>query len=251
MQLLKSFFLLFLILLNIASVYGATITGTVTDSTTGDPLPGANVMIDNTSLGASTDLEGRYTIPKIPPGTYNIIITYIGYKQADYSVRITQPDQTVTQDAELQWVIMEGEVITVSAQAQGQLAAINQQLAADAMMNVVDRARIQELPDQNAAESIRRLPGVTITRHDGEGSGVGIRGLAPQYNQVQIDGVNMNAAPEMQRAESYVWATGRGISLSNISQENLAGIELIKAITPDMDAATFGGTVNMRLGKAR
>ncbi len=250
MKLSISSFIAFLTLLIAGIGNAGTIKGTVTDSTSGDPLPGANVMIENTSLGASTDLYGRYVIPRIPPGTYTIIFTYIGYEEAKYTVRVSEPDQTVIQDAELHWVVLEGEVITVSAQALGQLAAINQQLAADAMMNIVDRARIQELPDQNAAESIRRLPGVTITRHDGEGSGVGIRGLAPQYNQVQIDGVVMNAAPEMQRAESYVWSTGRGVSLSNISQENLAGIELIKAITPDMDAATFGGTVNMRLGKA-
>lgn len=250
MKLSKSFLIAFLILLIAGFANAGTIKGTVTDSTSSELLRGANVVIEGTSLGAATDLEGRYVIPRVPPGQYTLKVMYIGYKEAKYTVRLTRPNETVTQNAALVLSVLEGQEVTISAQAQGQLAAINQQLAADAMMNIVDRARIQEVPDQNAAEAIRRLPGVTITRNAGEGSGIGIRGLAPEYNQVQIDGVIMNAAPEMQRAESYVWSTGRGVSLSNISQENLATIELIKAITPDMDAATFGGTVNMRLGKA-
>ena len=207
-------------------------------------------MIENTSLGTAADLEGRYVIPRVPPGTYTLKFTYIGYVQAEYQVSINLPDQTVTQHAELEWLVLEGEVVTVSAQAQGQLAAINQQLSADAMVNVVDAARIQELPDQNAAESIARIPGITISRNDGEGSGVGIRGLAPQYNQIQIDGVVMSSAPNMGRATDFEWGHGRSTSLSNISQENLNGIEVYKAITPDMDAATLGGTVNLRLSKA-
>ncbi len=78
--------------------------------------------------------------------------------------------------------------------------------------------------------------------------GVGIRGLAPQYNQVQLDGVTMGSAPSMGRVDDY--GHGRSVNLSSIAQENLSGIELYKTITPDMDAATLGGTVNLRLGRA-
>ncbi len=250
MKIPKSFLFLILILFCIGSIYGATIKGTVTDATTRDPLPGTNVTIKNTNMGAATDLEGRYMISNIPPGNYTLRFTYIGYQDAEHNVQVTGPKSTVTQDAALKPAFIEGEEVVVSAQAQGQLSAINQQLSADAMMNVVDAARIQELPDQNVAESIARLPGITISRNNGEGSGVGIRGLSPKYNQVQIDGVSMSSSPPMGRADGFQWSQDRSVSLANISQENLSGIEVYKAITPDMDAATLGGTVNMRLGRA-
>ena len=248
MKLTKSVFIAFLILLNFGFAKAATIQGTLVDSKTGEPLLGANVMIKGTSLGTATNLEGKYVISRVPPGQHVIRFMYIGYEEGERTVRVILPDQTVIQNAELRVSVVEGELVTVSAQAQGQLAAINQQLNADQMVNMVDAARIQEVPDQNAAESIARLPGVMITRNNGEGAGVGIRGLAPQYNQVQLDGVIMGSSPGMGRVEDF--GHGRGVNLSSIAQENLSGIELYKTITPDMDAATLGGTVNLRLGKA-
>ena len=250
MKIFNSFLISFLILSSTVSIYGAIIKGTITDATNGDPLPGTNVIIEGTSLGSATDLEGRFSIPRIPPGTYTLKFTYIGYEEEEYTVQISRADQTVIQNAEMDWALIEGEMVIVSAQSMGQLAAINQQLASDAMMNVVDAERIQELPDQNVAESIARLPGITVSRNDGEGSGIGIRGLSPQYNQIQIDGVVMSSTANLGRADDFEYSHNRSVSLSNVSQENLSGIEVYKAILPDMDAATLGGTVNMRLGRA-
>lgn len=226
---------------------GFKINGKVIDANTGDPLPGANVMIKGTSMGAATAVDGEYNIYKVPPGTYTIQFSYIGYQDAEKSINVGT-EKTLHIDAEMESNVVEGEVVTITAQAVGQLAAINQQLSADAMVNIVDAARIRELPDQNVAESIARLPGITITRNNGEGSGVGIRGLAPQYNQMQIDGVSMTASENLGRPGEFI--QDRSVSLSDISQDNLSGIEVYKSITPDKDAATLGGTVNMRLGKA-
>jgi len=251
MKSLIRFLLASLMLLSISSVYGGTIKGKITDATSGESLIGANVTIVGTSLGAASDKEGRYSIQNVPIGVHTVRFSYIGYNEVKHTITITKLDQTVILDAKMEMGVIVGKEFIVSAQAVGQLSAINQQLSAPAMMNVVDAARIRELPDQNAAEAISRLPGVTISRNNGEGSGVGIRGLAPQYNQIQIDGVTMSPLPNMGRAGEFGDAVGgRGISLSSVSQENLSGIEVFKAILPDMDAATLGGTVNMRLGRA-
>ncbi len=86
---------------------------------------------------------------------------------------------------------IEGQTVTVTAQAEGQYQAINEQLNSSSIKNVVSAARIQELPDANAAESVGRLPGVSLIREGGEGSKVVIRGLSPQYNQITIDGIEM------------------------------------------------------------
>ena len=59
--------------------------------------------------------------------------------------------------------------MTITAQLLGQAKAINQQLSAESIANIVSGDRIQELPDVNAAEAIARLPGVSINRSGGEG----------------------------------------------------------------------------------
>ncbi len=243
-----------------ASAQGtATIEGTVKDAQTGDPLPGANILLVGTGLGASTDINGKYTIRSVPMGTYSLRISYVGYKNITTNITVQQAG-TVRHDYKMTAVAVEGETIVVTAQASGQNAAINQQLASMPVMNVVSAAKIQELPDANAAESVSRLPGVSLIRTGGEGSQVVIRGLSPQYNQVTIDGVELpsdmasgnNIVSGDAGAQSTTLGSlgDRAEDLSMISSTMLNSIEVIKAITPDMDAAVLGGVVNFGMRKA-
>jgi TonB-dependent receptor len=226
--------------------------GSIIDALTEDKLPGANVMIKGSGLGSASDLNGYFSIPNIPPGSYIILVQYIGYKDKEIPV-VVNPGETVEQDIKLDFDILVGDEIVVTAQAEGQLKAINQQLTSDVIMNVVSSEQIQELPDQNVAESIARLPGISVTRQAGEAQGVTIRGLAPKYNQIQIDGVPMSSAAssiETGMRGLVELSQSRAVDLSVVSQENLQSIEVYKSLTPDMDANTLGGTVNLRLGKA-
>ncbi len=216
-----------------------SIEGTVRDAQTGEPLPGANVMLTGTSLGNSSDIHGRFAIRNVPPGSYTIRATYVGYSTYSAAILVAE-GETVTHEFKLDAVTIEGQTVVVTAQALGQNQAINQQLASAQIVNVVSSARIQELPDANAAESVGRLPGVSITREGGEGNQVVIRGLSPKYNEVMINGVAMAPTDP----------GDRGTDLSMISSNMLEGIEVTKAITPDMDAEVLGGTVNFTLKEA-
>jgi len=237
----------------------ATISGTIKDSQTGEALPGANVTLVKTSLGASTDIEGKYAVREVPPGSYTLRATYVGYTEKQVTIQVNE-GQTLKQDFQLVSVGVEGEEVVVTAQAAGQKEAINQQLASMPVMNVVSAARIQELPDVNAAESVGRLPGVSLIRTGGEGSKVVVRGLSPQYNQITIDGVELSSNVNSQNSITSGdrnQGTGtasllgdRGMDLSMISSSMLGGIEVIKAITPDMDATVLGGVVNFDMRKA-
>ncbi len=216
------------------------IEGHVWDAQTKNPLPGANVMLKGTSLGASTDLDGRYVIHNVPPGRYIVRAAYIGYRNKEVSINVKQ-GLDVKLDFMLKAVGVQGKEVVVTGQASGQNQAINQELSSMQIENVVSAARIQELPDANAAESVARLPGVSLIRQGGEGSEIVIRGLAPQYNQLTIDGVQVPAND----------VGDRGVNLSMISSNMLGGIEVTKAITPDMNAAVLGGTVNFDLREAQ
>ena len=215
------------------------ISGFVRDKTSGEVLIGANVFIEGTSLGSATDQDGFYKITSIQEGSYNIKATYIGYKTSSDVINL-EGDQNVKLDFNLNYTTIEGEEITVTAQAKGQMDAINKQLNSKSIVNIISSDRIQELPDANAAETVARVPGVSIRREGGEGNKVVIRGLSPKYNSITVNG-NRLASTDSE---------DRSTDLSMVSQYMLDGIEVRKAGTPDLDADVLGGTVNFLLKKA-
>ncbi len=238
--------LLLLALFNLAfissgfSQTGSKIAGAVVDATTGDPLPGANVFLQGTSIGGTTDINGMYEIPSVPAGSYSIRVTYIGYEPTTATAQV-KAGANLNLDFKLQPVALQGKEVVVTAQASGQNEAINQQLSSMQIKDVVSAARIQELPDANAAESVSRLPGISVLRTGGEADQVVVRGLAPKYNEVTINGVQMAASDP----------NDRSTDLSMISSDMLSGIDVAKTVTPDMDANVFGGVVNFDLREAK
>ncbi|HLE56405.1 MAG TPA: carboxypeptidase-like regulatory domain-containing protein, partial [Rhodothermia bacterium] len=215
------------------------ITGKVTDSSSGEELPGAHVLIVGSSMGTATALDGSFAIPAVPSGRHTLRVTYIGYLTREIPIDVPTTG-TVHVDIELDWEGMTGEEVLITAQAQGQIGAINRQLNSITITNMVAADRIRELPDVNAAESIGRLPGVSIQRSGGEAGKVAIRGLSPKYNTVTVNGVRVPASG----------GDDRSVDLSLISSNMLDGIEVMKAITPDKDADAIGGAVDLKLKSA-
>ena len=236
-----------------ASAAGLRVQGTVKDSLTSEPLPGATVLLVGTSMGTATNLEGRFEILDVPPGTYTIRTTYVGYVTAERHIRVDAGTPAVV-EIRLIATAVQGKEMVVTAQASGQNAAINQQLSSLQIKNVVSAAKIQELPDANAAESVGRLPGISVIREGGEAAEIVIRGLAPQYNEITIDGVQIPGNVNPGTPSDLVGSSNfgdRAVDLSMVSSNMLGGIEVTKAITPDMDAAALGGVVNFSLREAQ
>ncbi|MFC1730992.1 carboxypeptidase-like regulatory domain-containing protein [candidate division KSB1 bacterium] len=88
------------------------ITGTVTDASTGEPLNGTNVFIDNSLMGAATDQDGKFTINKVPQGTFQLVASFIGYKPVKKRVRL-ESDITYTIDFQLTPVVLQLEEVVV------------------------------------------------------------------------------------------------------------------------------------------
>ena len=241
MNMLKTLSLFFVILITTTSAFGqnSSIKGTVSDSLNGNMLVGANVYVVGTSLGAATNDEGSFIITNITPGSYKIKVSYIGYKANEIELDLSEP-KIYDQNFYLNYTAIEGRTVEVTAQAKGQMDAINKQLKAKSIKNIVSSDRIQELPDANAAETVARIPGVSIRREGGEGNKVVIRGLSPKYNKITVDGTNIPSTD----------MDDRSTDLSMISQYMLDGIEVTKAGTPDQEGDALGGIVNFKLRKA-
>ncbi|MDE3058581.1 MAG: carboxypeptidase-like regulatory domain-containing protein, partial [Bacteroidota bacterium] len=148
------------------------IKGKVFDKDTKDALPGANILVKGTSAGAASDVYGFYSIPNAPSGEQTIVVSYIGY--VSHSVKVTIPENgTVEQDFYLSATAVQGQTVTITAQAQGQLQAINQQLASNKIV---------------------------------------IRGLAPKYNPRTIGGVALASTGSSQIGIASQGGTAGNIS---------------------------------------
>ena len=128
------------------------------------------------------------------------------------------------------------EEIYVFGQRSGQASAINQKRTADSIRSIVSADAIGQFPDQNAAESLQRLPGLAIERDQGEGRFVGIRGIDPNLNNVTINGLNV-PSPE---------GGVRSVALDVIPSELIQTLAVSKSVTADMDGDAIGGTIEVR-----
>ncbi|MCL5020337.1 MAG: TonB-dependent receptor [Bacteroidetes bacterium] len=216
-----------------------TVKGKVFDQASKNVLPGATVIVKGTSIGAATDLNGDFVIHNVPSGIQTLIVSYVGYVPLTAKLNVRENQITET-DFGLEATAVQGKAVVVTAQGQGQVQAINQQLSSNKIVNVVSAAKIQELPDFNAAEAIGRLPGISTLRSSGEADEIVIRGIAPQYNLVLIDGISLGATNKYNRA----------VDLAMVTPYMLQSIDVYKALTPDMNGDAIGGTVNMQLREA-
>ncbi len=224
---------------NQALAQKGAISGIVKDAEENMAIIGANVFLEDSSLGTSTDIDGRFTLSGLPEGEQVLVISYISYRTERIPL-VLEAGEVVPVDVELEVEAFQGVEVIVTAQAQGQAQAISQQLNSDVPVNIVSADRIQELPDVNAAEAIARLPGIGIDRSGGEGQKVVIRGMQPKFAAITVNGVSLPSNS----------GTDRSVDLSLISPELLDGIEVYKSPLPYMDAEAVGGTVNLRLRRA-
>jgi len=239
MKVTKSLFLFVALLLGTSSVLAqqesGQIHGIVKDATTGDVLIGANVYLKGTSLGVSTDLLGAYVIRSIPPGRYTLSVRYIGYVDKEMRIEV-KAGADIDENFSLTAQAIEGQEVIVTAQARGQISAINQQLSSNTITNVVSAEKIRELPDASAAAALSRLPGVSIMN----GDQIVIRGIQAKNNVILMNGIQLPSTD----------INTRSVNLGFVSSNMLSGIEVTKTLTPDMDANSIGGVVNLRLMEA-
>lgn len=208
------------------------VQGTVTDALNQGKLSGAQIILPG-SANAAADLNGAFKM-YLPAGRQQLQVRYLGYKDTSIQVQVRAGEVTNIQ-VTLTSVYSQLSNVLVSGYTQGQAKALNQQKNADNIVNVISADQIGRFPDPNAAEALQRVPGVNIERDQGEGRYVLIRGLAPQFTSINVNGEQI-PSPE---------ADVRYVALDAIPSDQLASIEVNKSLTPDMDGDAVGGTVNL------
>ena len=150
--------------------------------------------------------------------------TFTALAMAIASERLSAAEQAATEHVE------------VVGQAASIDQALKEQRSADSIKSVVHADGVAQLPDENVAEAVQRLPGVSVERDQGEGRFVSVRGLGPDLNSVTINGT-LVPAPESER---------RAVALDVLPSELVQSLSVIKTLTPDMDANSLGGTVDVK-----
>jgi iron complex outermembrane recepter protein len=104
------------------------------------------------------------------------------------------------------------------------------------VVDAISAEDIGDFPDKNLGEALQRITGVQISRQDGEGRGVSIRGAEPGLNRVEINGVT---------ALSVTVGGGRDVDFRDLPVEFVSRLEVVKSATPDMTEGGIGGTVRV------
>ena len=209
--------------------------GRITDASNTVYFEGAKVRIKELNMTVISARDGSFRFSQLPPGDYTLEISYIGVPTVEKKISVSD-----TANSQQKFIIGNTQEaidnIIVYGQRAGQAGAINRQKNADNLMSVVSADTIGQSPDQNAAEALQRLPGLSIQRDQGEGRFVAIRGIDPNLNNVTINGVNVPSP------ESGV----RSVALDVIPSELIQSLEVSKTVTPDMDANAVGGSIEVK-----
>jgi len=176
---MKKVFLIFLVL-TINTFAGVTgkLAGVIKDSDTGEPLVGANILLEGTNFGAATNIDGEYVILNIHPGKYRVKISFIGYETTILTDVVIVVDQTTLLSVSLKpKTVQVGEVVV-----KAQRAMIQRDLTSS--ISVVGREKIEALPITTFTELLSLQAGVV-----GSGSSLHVRGGRSNEVAYMIDGM--------------------------------------------------------------
>lgn len=225
-----------LLLLSLASTFAqqtGTIRGNIKDAASKEDIIGATILIDGQNRGAAADVNGFFSLSKVPTGTYTLKISFVGYKlklipnvtvEAD---KVTEINTFIEEEGStLQEVRVVGKKLTNT-----EVSVISEIKAAQQIVSGISAAQIGKTLDRNAAEVVKRVPGVTIFGD----RFINIRGLNERYNTVMLNNV---FTPSM---ETDV----RSFSFDVIPSNQIDRILVYKSPAAELPGEFAGGVVKI------
>lgn len=212
-----------------------TISGRITDATGEVPFQDARVSLEERNRATVSGRDGRFRIPDVPVGAYTLRVEYVGAESVTRPVTVTA-GETANADIAIGKDVARLDNLLVIGQAAGQAAALSRQREATHIKTVVASDFIGQFPDQNVAESLQRIPGLSVARDQGEGRFVVIRGLDAGFNSTTINGVRVPGPEDDSRA----------VNLDVIGSDLVDSLEVTKTVTPDMDGDAVGGNIEIK-----
>ncbi len=208
-----------------------TVSGTVRDAKTGDPILGAYVNIRDTYIGAITAADGSYALNDVAAGQQIVVFSFIGYTEVERGIELsgnlTDIDAELTEEATaIGEVVVRGRL-----RSDTENAMLGTVRMARQVVSGISAAQIARSPDRTASEVVRRVPGITII----DDRFIIVRGLAQRYNNAWINGLAVPSTETDSRAFSFDIVPGSQI-------DNLL---VYKSPSPEIPGDFSGGFVKI------
>jgi hypothetical protein len=217
----------------IASAQHATVMGVIHDAVTGEELVGVNVVVVGTSMGATSDLDGRYTIRNAPTEPFDLRFSFVGYSPGLVTGIRVGPEEALTLDVNLKPGEIEGEEVVVTAERQlsteSSLLALRNKAAT--IGDAVSAEQVKRSPDATSADALRRVTGISVV----DNKFVFVRGMTDRYNSTSLDGASVTSAE----------VGKKGFQFDLVPANLLDNSVVVKSSTPNLPGDFTGGLVQM------
>ncbi len=209
------------------------ITGIVVDGELGEPLIGANIMIDGTSIGAASDLNGKYFIENVPEGEYDLVVSSIGFSRSIIKgVRVEKNIVTkIDVVLQVESFTTDDVIITAKAAEDSEAGLLVKRQKSSAVSDAISAEQISRTGSGDAAEAVKQVVGASVV----DGKYVYVRGLGDRYSSTQLNGAELPSSDPNRKA----------FQLDLLPTNLLDNIVTIKTFTPDKPGNFSGGIVDI------
>jgi len=210
----------------------SVIKGEVTDKKHNEPLTGAAILVEGTTIGTTADIDGNFEI-KIAPGKYNLIVSYVSYTTQKISGVIVLNNKPTQLNIEMEEASMELESVQVVARMKTDtdLSLLRSVRTSLQVVSGISSQQISRTLDRDASEVVKRVPGVTIQ----DNRFIIVRGLNQRYNNVWL---NNAATPS---SETDV----KAFSFDAIPSNMIDNLLIYKTGTAENAAEATGGFIKI------
>lgn len=226
-------FTILILAAQLASAQTGTIRGKVIDAELGETLPGASVVLEGTTTGAPTDLDGNYSIENLAPGTYNLVCKFISFDPDTLKgVKVVAGEVTIA-DFNLGAAAIDIKEFTVAAKQQRNTDnfMLQMQKKSAQVMDGMSAQQMAKSGDSDAAGAVKRVTGVSVEG----GKYVYVRGLSDRYSKTLLNGAEIPGLDPNRNS----------VQLDLFPTSLIENMTVVKSFSPDLPASFTGGLINI------
>ncbi|MEM9647387.1 MAG: TonB-dependent receptor [Bacteroidota bacterium] len=212
-----------------------SIVGKLTDKElNNEPLAFANVLIKGTTQGTTSDFDGLFEIPDVEPGTYTLVISFLGYETLEIPNVVVETDKVAEINAALGAgsVGLDEVVVTTSARKDSEVALLLQQKNALVIQEAISAEALTLKGIDDAAAAVAQISG--ISKQQGS-SNVYVRGLGDRYQNTTMNGLSLPSND----------VNKKNINLDLFSSSIIENVAVSKAYSPTFYGDFAAGNVNI------
>lgn len=209
-----------------------TITGNVTDKTNNETLIGVLVWVDGSTIGTSTDIDGKFKLD-LSPGKYNLAVKYIGYDQKKFENIEVKDNETQQLNVILEPSVQQLTEVTIVADMKrdNSGSVLLMQKRSAVVQDGISSEAIKKTADKNTGEVLKRVSGASLQ----EGKFVVVRGLSDRYNLAMINNTMLPSSEPDRKAFSF----------DLFPSALLDNLFILKTASPDLPGEFAGGIIQL------